>query len=77
MVVRQGMGLTVVGVAVGLVLAVIGTRALRSQLYAVRSTDPVTYLVLSALLLLVALLATYLPARRATRVDPLVTLRAE
>jgi putative ABC transport system permease protein len=77
LVVRQGMGLAVVGVSVGLLLAVIGTRALRSQLYGVRSTDPVTYLVLSALLLLVALLATDLPARRATRVDPLVTLRAE
>jgi putative ABC transport system permease protein len=77
LVVRQAMGLALVGVAVGVGLALIGARALRSQLYGVHSTDPVTYIGLSALLILVALLATYLPARRATRVDPLVILRAE
>jgi putative ABC transport system permease protein len=77
LVVRQAMVLALVGVTVGVGLAVIGARALRSQLYGIHSTDPVTYIGLSVLLLFVALLATYLPARRATRVDPLVTLRAE
>jgi putative ABC transport system permease protein len=76
MVVRQGMGLAVVGVAVGLVLAVIGTRALRSQLYAVRSTDPVT---ISSFRHCCFWSPSWPPISRpgATRVDPLVTLRAE
>jgi predicted permease len=77
LVVREGVRLALTGLAAGLVLALIGTRALRGQLYGVRSTDPATYLGLSALLLIVVVLATYLPARRATRVDPAITLRAE
>ncbi|HEX3235983.1 MAG TPA: ABC transporter permease [Gemmatimonadales bacterium] len=75
LVLGEGMRLALVGLAGGVTLALIGTRALRSQLYGVSGTEPVTYLTLSAVLLLVALLATYLPARRATRVDPTVALR--
>jgi putative ABC transport system permease protein len=69
--------LALIGLAAGLVLALVGTRALRSQLYGIGSADPATYLALSAVLLLVAVVATYLPARRATKVDPAITLRAE
>jgi putative ABC transport system permease protein len=77
LVVGEGMRLALGGLVAGMVLALVGTRALRSQLYGIRSSDPATYLALSAVLLLVAVLATYLPARRATRVDPAITLRAE
>src|SRR5262249_7779726 len=77
LVVGEGMRLALVGLVAGVALALVGTRALRSQLYGIRSSDPATYLTLSAVLLVVAVLATYLPARRATRVDPAITLRAE
>jgi putative ABC transport system permease protein len=77
LVVREGVRLALGGLIAGLVLALAGTRALRSQLYGIGSSDPATYLGLSAVLLLVAVLATYLPARRATRVDPAIALRAE
>jgi len=77
LVVSEGVRLALIGLAAGLVLALVGTRALRSQLYGIGSADPATYLALSAVLLLVAVLATYLPARRATKVDPAITLRAE
>jgi predicted permease len=77
LVLGEGMRLALVGLGVGMALALVGTRALRSQLYGIGSSDPATYLALSAVLLLVAVLATYLPARRATRVDPAITLRAE
>jgi putative ABC transport system permease protein len=77
LVLGEGMRLALVGLAGGIALALVGSRALRSQLYEVQGTEPATYLALSAILLVVALLATYLPARRATRVDPMVALRAE
>jgi len=77
LVLGEGIRLSLVGLAGGMALALLGTRALRSQLYGIRGTEPATYLALSAILLVVALLATYLPARRATRVDPMVALRAE
>jgi len=73
----EGMQLALAGLIGGLALALLGTRALRSQLYEVRGTEPGTYLGLSAILVVVTLLATYLPARRATQVDPMVALRAE
>jgi putative ABC transport system permease protein len=77
MVLGEGLRLAGLGLAAGLALALTGARVLRSQLYGVGSADPTTYLALSALLLLVAGAATWIPARRATRVDPAITLRAE
>lgn len=72
-----GLRLTIVGLAVGLVGAFGGTRLLSSLLYGVRSTDAITFAAVSVMLTAVALLASYLPARRATRVDPLIALRHE
>jgi putative ABC transport system permease protein len=77
LVIGQGLLLTLVGVAIGLVVALAATRVLSSLLYGIEPTDPVTFLAVPLLLTLVALLASYLPARRATRVDPLVALRAD
>jgi putative ABC transport system permease protein len=77
LVVGQGMRLTLIGVAVGLLVALGLSRLLAGFLYAVRPTDSVTFVLVSAVMLAVALLASYIPARRATRVDPLVALRYE
>lgn len=77
MVVRQGIVLMVAGVVAGCGAAFGVTRLLRSLLYAVRPTDPVTFILTACLLLLVGILACSLPARRATRVDPMTALRCE
>ena len=77
MVLRQGMVLASIGVVVGLVAAVGVTRVLSSQLHGVEATDPVTFAVVAAMLVAVALVASYLPAVRASRTDPLVALRFE
>ena len=77
LVLREGMAPVVVGGAAGLVAALGATRAIRSMLFGVTPLDPVSFAAAPALLAAVALLACYLPARRATRVDPLVALRDE
>jgi putative ABC transport system permease protein len=77
LVVGEGLKLTIVGVMLGLGGAFASTRVLRNLLFEVKTTDPVTFIVLSLLLAAVALLASYIPARRATRLDPLVVLREE
>ncbi len=76
-VVGQGMTLTGIGVVVGLVGAVGLSWALSSLLYGVSATDPLTFAGMAILLGVVALFATWLPARRAARVDPVVALRSE
>jgi hypothetical protein len=77
LVLRQGLVLAGIGVLLGLCVSVASTRVLRSLLFDVSPTDPITFASVSALLVAVAFLASYLPARRAMRVDPIVTLRAE
>jgi ABC-type antimicrobial peptide transport system permease subunit len=77
MVVRHGFVLGIVGVAVGLAAAGGLTRLMSALLYGVAATDPLTFASVSVLLTAVTLIASYLPARRASRTDPLVALRAE
>jgi putative ABC transport system permease protein len=77
LVVRQGMALTALGIAVGLAAAFALTRLMSSLLFGVSATDLATFALLSTLLMLVALLACWLPAKRASSVDPMVALRTE
>ena len=77
MVLRQGLGLAIAGAAVGLVGALIVSHLMAGLLYGVKPTDPLTFGGVALLLMGVALLASYIPARRAIRVDPLVALRYE
>jgi ABC-type antimicrobial peptide transport system permease subunit len=77
LIVRQGMTLAFAGLAVGLVGALTMTRLMASVLYGVSATDAATFLVVPSLLALVTLIACYLPARRATKVDPMIALRCE
>jgi putative ABC transport system permease protein len=77
LVLRQGLLLGLIGVAVGVPAAIGLTRFLRSLLFEVKPTDAATYVIVSLVLILVAALASYVPARRATKVDPMVALRYE
>ena len=77
MVLRQGLTVVGIGLAVGLALALAGTRLLGSLFLGIKPTDPLTFTVVFGLLTAIALLACWVPARRATRIDPLVALRYE
>jgi ABC-type antimicrobial peptide transport system permease subunit len=74
---REGVVLTCIGIAVGLGCAVAAARVIRSLLFGVRPADPLTLGIVALMLLFVAAVATYIPARRALRVDPVAALRAE
>ncbi|HEY1527454.1 MAG TPA: ABC transporter permease [Candidatus Angelobacter sp.] len=77
LVVRQGLMLALSGVAIGLVAALAFSRLLGGLLFGVRSNDPLTFAAIAILLMVVALLASYIPARRAARIDPMISLRCE
>jgi ABC-type antimicrobial peptide transport system permease subunit len=77
MVLRQGARLVALGLGIGVVAALVGGRALSTQLYGVDATDPVTLLLVVGLLAAVAFLACWLPARRAAGTDPMIALRHE
>jgi predicted permease len=77
MILSEGLALIMTGIVIGLFLSLVGTRAMGSLLYGVSPTDPLTFTSVAALLTAVALAACYIPARRATKVDPMVALRCE
>jgi putative ABC transport system permease protein len=77
MVVWRGMSLTLIGVALGLAAALALTRIMQNLLFEVSATDPVTFAIIALLLVGIAFIASYIPARRATKVDPLIALRSE
>jgi putative ABC transport system permease protein len=77
MTVKQGLKLVGAGMVLGLLAAILLTRVMASLLFGISATDPITFIGISVVLLAVAILASYVPALRATRVDPIVALRAQ
>ena len=77
MVVKSGLRMAAFGIATGLAGALLATRVLKSFLYGVESTDPITFCLVCTLLGIAALVASYLPAQRAATVDPMIALRRE
>jgi putative ABC transport system permease protein len=77
MTVKQGLRLVAFGLVIGLVAAFVLTRVMASLLFGISATDPLTFISISLVLLAVAILASYIPALRATRVDPIIALRAQ
>jgi putative ABC transport system permease protein len=77
LVVGQGMTLTLIGIGLGLAAAFALSRVLTSLLYGVSATDPATFVIITLLLAIIAFVANYIPARRATKVDPMMALRYE
>jgi putative ABC transport system permease protein len=77
MVLGQGLLTVAIGLIVGLAGALLLTRTMRSMLFEISPNDPITIVGIALLLLLIAMLASYIPARRATRVDPMIALRYE
>ncbi len=77
MTVKQSLKLVVMGVAIGLVAAFVLTRVMASLLFGVSATDPLTFVSIPLVLMSVAMLASYIPALRATKVDPMIALRAQ
>ncbi len=77
LIVKQGAKLALLGTALGLTGAFVLTRWLRTLLFSVSATDPLTFAVIALLLVGVAMLACWIPARRATKVDPMIALRCE
>jgi ABC-type antimicrobial peptide transport system permease subunit len=77
MLLRHGLWLTATGIAIGIGVALVLARVMSAYLFGVGPMDPATYAAVSGVLIAVGLLATYLPARRASRVDPIVALRAD
>jgi ABC-type antimicrobial peptide transport system permease subunit len=76
LVVRRGLQLVSIGIAAGLVAGVLATRAVSALLYGIGSLDPLTFTLVPALLVITALLATWVPARKASRADPVEVMRA-
>jgi ABC-type antimicrobial peptide transport system permease subunit len=77
LVIAEGLGLVAVGIVLGLASAFAATRVLRTFLFDLTPSDPITYLAIVALLIATAVLASWIPGRRAARVDPVIALRAE
>jgi putative ABC transport system permease protein len=77
MVIMQGMRVIVVGLAIGVACALAATRTMQSLLFKTTVTDPLTFVGVALVLLVVALIASYIPARRVTHVDPMIALRSE